>query len=36
LEKELDNMIKPLVNYVETQDNVNQNVLDVDLLVKKY
>ena len=36
LEKELDGMIKPIVNYVETQDHVNQNVLDVDELVKKY
>ena len=36
LEKELDKMIKPIISYVETQDHVNQNILDVDELVKKY
>ncbi|MHA1785538.1 MAG: DEAD/DEAH box helicase [Candidatus Helarchaeota archaeon] len=36
LEKELDNMIKPIYDYIETQDEVNQSILDVDSLVKKY
>ena len=36
LEDELDKMISPITNYVATQDEVNNNVLDVDLLIKKY
>ncbi|NHI91329.1 MAG: DEAD/DEAH box helicase [Candidatus Lokiarchaeota archaeon] len=36
LEKELDSMIKPVVSYMENQNHINQNILDIDLLVKKY
>ncbi len=36
LEKELDKMISPITDYVGTQDEVNKNILDVDLLIKKY
>lgn len=36
LKKELEEMVAPITNYIDSQDEINQNILDVDYLVKKY